>query len=134
MVRKNDNDLQRTMTAAVILAELAIVVCFVRVSPQVCAKPQHVQGGRDRRRQPRPAHRKVQVLPVSNQLRYPDVKTPANIRTHGSQQHSACWLETSHCACACLCVRPLTEGSGSGNLSTSSSCSETYTSFSDIKP
>ncbi|XP_040005224.1 guanine nucleotide exchange factor DBS isoform X1 [Xiphias gladius] len=26
------------------------------------------------------------------------------------------------------------EGSGSGNLSTSSSCSETYTSFSDIKP
>ncbi len=28
----------------------------------------------------------------------------------------------------------LTEGSGSGNLSTSSSCSETYTSFSDIKP
>ncbi len=26
-----------------------------------------------------------------------------------------------------------TEGSGSGNLSTSSSCSETYTSFSDIK-
>lgn len=28
----------------------------------------------------------------------------------------------------------LPEGSGSGNLSTSSSCSETYASFSDIKP
>lgn len=32
----------------------------------------------------------------------------------------------------CVHVFP-TEGSGSGNLSTSSSCSETYTSFSDIK-
>lgn len=44
------------------------------------------------------------------------------------------WRLTPDSGAVCHFCMSLSEGSGSGNLSTSSSCSETYTSFSDIKP
>lgn len=45
------------------------------------------------------------------------------------------FLSQTHAVVVCgLSFFPAADGSVSGNLSTSSSCSETYTSFSDIKP
>lgn len=59
--------------------------------------------------------------------------------SHHPNKHHAPWICAStwqplrRVFTNVMCTRLSAEGSGSGNLSTSSSCSETYTSFSDIK-
>lgn len=88
---------------------------------QVCEEPSQQQGGLGTCSKPPQPHLRVQIFPITQQLRY------------FSPLHPPPHLWASSFSHLCLCACPA-DGSVSGNVSTSSSCSETYTSYSDIKP